>query len=150
LVKVNTDAAIGTSGTGLGFIARDAKGAPIFSGALFLPHRSVAQTAEALALRDALFQARQWGCVKIIVESDCLLNILDLTTGEFPLNYTGLVLEEVSRIASYFTSCVFRHIKRSLNVPAHELRQFVLISGLENVWVGECPEAITPFVLADL
>jgi len=79
-----------------------------------------------------------------------LINILALTTEDLPLNYIRLVLEEVFRIASSLTSCSFCHTKRSLNVPAHELGQFVLISGLENIWVGECPEAIALFVLSDI
>ncbi len=145
-LKLNTDASICGEGAGLGFAARYSDGRILFTGALFEPGITDPAIGEALAIRQALFQACALIHEPVLLESGCLGLIQALQNPCLPDNYVGLVLHDVRYLAGRLSNCVFSHVRRGANSLAHELSRHALISRSGNVWVGGCPEAIRPIV----
>ena len=112
---------------GVGVVVHDHTGC--FLAACGESHEVVTpEIAEALTVRRALSFAQEEGWPKIIMASDCLSVIQRIRSGGIDRSLCGPVIEDIKLLSMSFTSCVFCHVNRVLNVAAH-----LLARGCESV-----------------
>ncbi|XP_043714624.1 uncharacterized protein LOC122662983 [Telopea speciosissima] len=122
-IKVNCDATKPQGDTvgGLGIIFRDHNGCPL--KALSLSQvLSFAIQGEALAIREALMQARELGITNLLVESDNkeIISFIEDPNRVPPLD-VAVVVEDVRELCSTFVSVSFLFVPRAMNVIADAL-----------------------------
>ena len=81
---------------------------------------------EALAALKAVSLARDLGFRNVILEGDSLDMIKALKSAEDSLYPTGLLVDDVKRVASSFERLVYSHVKRNDNRVAHSLAKNAL------------------------
>ena len=121
LVKINFDGAIfsDSNQSGVGVVIRDNNGAVLasYSEKLHLAYKP--DEVEALAALKAVTR-------KAILEGDYLSLIKALKSTEDSLSPTGLLVDDVKRVASSFERLVYSHVKRNDNRVAHSLAKNAL------------------------
>uniref|UniRef100_A0A0A9BCZ9 RNase H type-1 domain-containing protein n=1 Tax=Arundo donax TaxID=35708 RepID=A0A0A9BCZ9_ARUDO len=119
-VKLNVDAAFSID-KGSGAIIRDDQGMFLASSCRGVEYVTDAQTAEDLALRDGLILAGQIGCMKIMVESDCMEVVEIMREGGDTRNVTAAIYEDCTFLCRGFSHVSFNHCPREANKVDHVL-----------------------------
>jgi hypothetical protein len=65
--------------------------------------------------------ASEEGFVKIRLASDCLSVIQRIRSTTMDRSFLGVVIQDIKKMASLFSSCSFLHVPRLLNESAHVL-----------------------------
>lgn len=100
-----------------------------------------AETAEALACREALALAQDLASRKIKIASDCLSVINNLQAGG--MSRYSQVIREINATSSGFESCVFVFESRMSNGDAHELARSSIYKDVGRyVWLITPPEGV--------
>lgn len=121
-VKITVDAAIfqdkGVSGFGI--VVRNHDGCLILAKSLTKPEIMNPTLAEAIAVKEALSWTMEMGWSSVTIESDCLV-VIQLMRSDAPMrSRLGRVIEDCREIVRY-NNVRLSFIKRSANMPAHEL-----------------------------
>ena len=98
---------------------------------------------EALAALKAVTLACDLGFRNAILEGDSLDLIKALKSTEDCLSPTGLLVDDVKRVASSFEQLVFSHVKKNGNRVAHSLAKNALHIPNLQVWMENVPSHIT-------
>lgn len=122
-IMLNSDAAVflDLDRSGVGVIARDHVGHCVAActepiGGVLEP-----KMVEALALRRAIFLARDEQFSDVIFATDCLPLVQRLNSSVQDRSLIGSVVADIKHMSDVFASVVFKHIRRHLNVAAHVL-----------------------------
>jgi ribonuclease HI len=150
VIKLNSDGAIrsdeGIASTG--GVARDSNG---FKSAWCKLYRGISDPLiiEALALRDAIVEARSQHFDRIVAETDSSeLVRLWMERG----NHRAVIapiISEISDISKQFSSFEVLFVRRSANSVAHECARFACAHGVSQVWLNESPEFLFSSLTAD-
>ncbi|KAL8119408.1 hypothetical protein AgCh_016796 [Apium graveolens] len=121
-VKITVDAAIfqDKGSSGFGIIARDHDGWLILARSLTTPEVLNPTLAEAIAIKEALSWTMERGWSSVTIESDCLAAIQLIRSTTPMRSRLGKVIEDCREL-SRFNNIRLSFIKRSANMPAHEL-----------------------------
>jgi ribonuclease HI len=150
VVKLNSDGAIRIA-EGLaasGGVARDGDG---FRSAWCKLYRGISDplTIEALALRDAIVQAKIQGFQSILAETDCSeLVKLWLERGSHRARI-GPIISEISDLSRCFRSFELVFARRSANNVAHECARYACAHGMSMEWLVESPQFLSYSLMAD-
>lgn len=141
---------VGGKVMGLGAVARKSDGEVLFA----MSHQLVAtwdvDVAEAKAIYYALKVAKREGYDRIEVESDSFNAINGIRNRTLNLSSVSLIINDIVRLESFFTSVRWNYVKRDGNVVAHLLAKLNPIELGERVWVGEAPESVSNAVSLDI
>lgn len=122
-IMLNSDAAVFSDldRSGVGVVARDHVGRCV--AACYEPIQGVLEPemVEALALRRAVFLARDEQFSNVIFTTDCLPLVQRLNSSVQDRSLSGSVVADIKHVSGFFTSVVFKHIRRYLNETAHVL-----------------------------
>ncbi|GJX63743.1 reverse transcriptase [Tanacetum coccineum] len=140
-IKFNCDASWQKESgrAGLGFVARNACGDVLLSGARTECYASSPLEAEAKSLLWATNQAHNKGYSKIIFESDSLCLVNALQRGTTLLQIASIFAQIVSNSSS-FSSCNWSFVKREGNNVAHSIATWALSCSDELILEGSVPE----------
>ncbi|KAL0430273.1 UNVERIFIED_CONTAM: hypothetical protein Sradi_0653300 [Sesamum radiatum] len=136
IIKLNYDGAIFSSSSevGLGVIARDSAGACVWWKSARKRQVSEPEMVEALAAREAVLLARQFGWRKIVLEGDSANIHHKLNSPQPDSSTTGTVIRDIKSLVSDFDLCCFSLVRRMANKVAHCLARKASVSGNE----GSC------------
>ena len=134
--KIHVDAAVRTDrGGSAAAICRNTQGASLDSSALVIVGVCDPATLEAIACREAIALAQDFGLQQFIVSLDCKQVIEDISK-ESQGPYGAIVAEINSRAIPF--SCNFIFESRLVNVEAHKLARFdVSLPRGRHVWLGQ-------------
>ncbi|XP_043718124.1 uncharacterized protein LOC122666080 [Telopea speciosissima] len=140
-IKVNCDAANtqGDTAGGLGIIFRDHNGRPLKALSISQVVSS-AIPGEALAIREALMQARELGITNLLVESDNkeIISFIEDPNRVPPLD-VAVVVEDVRELCSTFVSVSFLFVPRAMNVIADAVARKALFIMCMTDWSISTP-----------
>jgi hypothetical protein len=77
------------------------------------------ELAEATAIQRALSVSKDKGFKDIVLVSDCLSMIQRIMSAERDRSGVGLVVGDIKKLATEFSTCIFKHSSRRANVAAH-------------------------------
>ncbi|VVA92206.1 unnamed protein product [Arabis nemorensis] len=97
----------------------------IDQGAKTKPYVNSPLLAEALAMRLALFRAREKGIKKIIVYSDSQM-LIGAINSSTPIKEIFGTLQDIKNLRSMFSTIEFRYVHRSKNCLADALARGVI------------------------
>ena len=97
-----------------------------------LPTSYSAEISEALAMQDGVLLATEMEVSHAIFESDALSIILAINGGIHG-GELGHIIRNIREVATLFSWCAFKHLKREGNRVAHELAKVAGISGVSQV-----------------
>ena len=139
--KVNMDGACSFNGcsiSGVGVIIRDETGGVIAALCKALPSHFLVEWTEFLALEQGVLLAQELNLTHVIFESDASLVILAVSQGKNG-GSMGHFIQSIWSARSYFSCCLFQHVKRDYNRAAHELAQAAKCNQVSNLWKGVIP-----------
>ena len=150
-VHINVDAAIFSSSCkmGVGVVIRGHNGACLAACSELIDMVTAPETAEALAMRRALFLAREEGFRKLMVVSDCLSVIQRVKHSSVDRGPAGVVIQDIKHLATQFDEISFSHVYRQFNVAAHTLARSAE-HFLSTVFRNFAPECIRQTLCYDL
>ncbi|GJU02884.1 reverse transcriptase [Tanacetum coccineum] len=134
---------------GLGFVARNASGDALLSGALAECYASSPLEAKAKSLLWTTTQAHNKGYSKIIFESDSLCLVNALQRGTTLLQIASMLAQIMSNSVS-FNSCNWPFIKREGNKVAHSIATWALRCSAELILEGSVPECARTWTTDDV
>ncbi|KAK2994189.1 hypothetical protein RJ640_017809 [Escallonia rubra] len=134
---------------GCGIIVRDLKGSVLAALSKKIYGVTDPEHAEAIPAGEAARFGYDCGFNFMQMEGDAKLIINALNSSEENLSAIGGIIDDVKRIAHYFDSCTFQHIKRSGNETTHGLAKFAYSLTEALVWMGEVPPVVMPSILKD-
>ncbi|XP_004308226.1 PREDICTED: uncharacterized protein LOC101291100 [Fragaria vesca subsp. vesca] len=140
-VKINFDGSVRNKAAARGFVLRSDDGKPLVSAAFNSGNASV-PLAEALALRNSLFCAKEKGVLKVEMEGDSKL-IIDIVNGVCDPPWRLLkVVQDIKLLSCNFESIRFKHVFKEANFVANALANLGHRVEFSRLWV-ECvpPEA---------
>ena len=151
LYKINFDGALFSNlgAAGLGVVIRDSCGHVVGALVERIPIPMSVVTVEAVACRQALYFAKQFGICELVYEGDAEVIIRDLLSKEVVHPKYGHVLQDSLVLANDFRICNFVHIKRVGNSVAHFLARRAKSGNELQVWLEAIPEDIAPLVTKD-
>ena len=122
-VLINIDAALFASSRrmGVGVVVRNHIGECLAACSERLDGITTPELAEALAFRRSTALARDEGYQNVIIASDCLSVVQRLNLSRRDRSTVGAVISDIKSMAEGFSSVVFRHVSRVVNVAAHTL-----------------------------
>ncbi|XP_074292198.1 uncharacterized protein LOC141619065 [Silene latifolia] len=120
--KVNTDAGV-MEGVGVGLVAVSRYSEGVVEWACVVQREVCSEVAmaEAEAVLLGLKEARRMGSRRVIVESDSLEVIEDLTKKRCGRSELFVLYNEIRQFCLSFDFVVFKHVSRNLNSLAHSL-----------------------------
>ena len=119
------------------------------STTLFM-HVFDATASEALALKNGMELADQWGCSNVIFESDCLEIIQPCKREvDIPSPYSA-TLNECFHLAQSIGLVLYSHCPREENKVAHELARSSYDSNSVIFWEGDPPQIILAELVSDV
>ena len=135
-LKCNTDGAFyDRSGQGAtGAVLRDSSGNFIRGSAKWYDHCLDALIVEALACRDGLRLAIQFGARRVWLESDCQQLIQLWQAGSNQRSTIATVLQEIRELSLVFLEFNFSFIPRNCNKVAHSLAKRVTADTRAGLW----------------
>ena len=144
---VNVDATIFHQSTRarFGVVIRDHQGMVQAASRGYFARIQNPEVAEAMALRQALFLARERGMQRIMVASDCLSLINKIKEPNLDRSPTGAIVHDIKNWATKFMSCRFTHVYRSCNLAAHTLARSAEYDG-RSCWFNETPNVIRTII----
>ncbi|KAL5839160.1 hypothetical protein ACOSQ3_011862 [Xanthoceras sorbifolium] len=97
------------------------------------------EVGEARALLEGLKVAMESNLFPLLVESDSS-NVVNLCNNLFSSRTeVDVIIKEINLRIAPFHACSFTHVSRSCNIAAHSAAKNALLSGCNNVWVGNYP-----------
>ncbi|GJN14286.1 hypothetical protein PR202_gb01089 [Eleusine coracana subsp. coracana] len=114
---INVDAGFcGDRGCGsTGAIIRDSNGGFIAAAYRFLPYVLDTPTAEACALKEGLELAKQIGCNKFILQTDCMAVVETIKEEGFSAIAAATIYEECFIVWRYMMEATIEHCHREAN-----------------------------------
>jgi ribonuclease HI len=130
---------------GWGFVARDATGVVLGSGAGHIQHASSAIVSEAAACGEALMATVQWGMGNIILETNALNLVKALTSTNYDLAPEGIIYRDLrSFLYLNFVSVKVVFVPRSCNKVAHEIAALgASQQDVRKLWMNTVPDAVS-------
>jgi ribonuclease HI len=150
-VLINVDATLFKSSNrmGVGIVIRSHNGECLAACSELINEVTSPELAEALAIRRALALAREEGFDKIMVASDCLSVVHRINNSTQDRSFLGVVIEDIKKETTSFTSYSFFHIPRKRNESTHVLAKRSELSG--NVrFCSVAPDCIRDILCNDL
>ena len=105
---------------------------------------------EALVALKAITFAREFGFRNAIIEGDSLGLIKALKSTEGSLSPTGLLVDDVKRVAISFERLLYSHVKRNGNRVAHSLAKNTLRIPDLQVWMKDVSSHIISILDLDV
>ncbi|XP_023880426.1 uncharacterized protein LOC111992797 [Quercus suber] len=124
--------------SGVGVIVRDDSGKVIAALCKALPSHFPVEWTEFLALEQGVLLAQELNLTHVIFESDASSVILAVSQGKNG-GSMGHFVQSIRSARSYFSCCLFQHVKRDYNRVAHELAQVAKCNPVSNLWKGVIP-----------
>jgi ribonuclease HI len=154
LIKINTDGAFHQQNKqgGWGFVARDQHGLARAAGAGHLNAVASAAQAEAIACREALMAASDWGMTQVIIETDSSNLVRAVLGTDFDRAPEGVLYRDIRAICRLnFSLCQFVYCPRDCNKVAHALGA-VGAGQLESkrLWLDDVPDFVMVLVAGDI
>ena len=141
MIRLNTDALISARlvRTGQGIIARNWTGKIVRTKGIVNQKMGEANKEEAPVVRNALLMAKDAGCTKIEVHTNCKLKVDQIFTSNGYDSNIETVLEDIQDLKQDFEYCNFSFVSRSENEWSHSLAQFAvkLVQNIE--WECDFP-----------
>lgn len=107
--------------SGVGLVARDHGGQLILAKSKCYAELMNPMLAETMAIKEALSWAKQIEWMEVTIESDCLV-VIQMIRSTAPMrSRLGMVVEECREIVRQSNNIKLVFVKRSTNIPAHEL-----------------------------
>ena len=149
--KVNTDAAVCVNKpvSGLSMIIRDHIGDVKASTVWRLPNAPDVEWAEALAVRNALFQCISFNFLTIQLDSDCLSLIQKINSPFVLASTLGSIIDDIKHLSNSFDFIVFAYCPRIVNVAADLLAKSGLCIPENKIWLPGYPDCIRHVIMAD-
>jgi ribonuclease HI len=138
--KINVDAAVNRVGSkgAVGVVCRNDRGEFIAASAMIIPNITEPETLEGMACLEALALAEDCGIRKIIVASDCLNIVRNIS--EMPLCTYVMILKDIQERAKSFDYVRFAHEGRECNREADRLVKYACsLEDGRHVWLGSPP-----------
>jgi len=149
--KINTNASLGSCWYAGGVAIRDCHGE--LTAAFSYRSNGIIDSilAEAMAIRYGLSSALSLGISNVLVESDCQSVIItSLSSQDVHLSPLGLLIDDISSLASLFTSCTFTFIPRHCDRVAHALAKLRSSVGSSSLNMALYPPNIVALISTDL
>ena len=108
------------------------------------------EEVEALAALKAVSFALELGFRSAILEGDSLGLIKALKSTECSLSPTGLLVDDVKRVANSFERLLYSHVKRNDNRVIHSLAKNELCIPDFQVWMEDVPSHIVSILDLDV
>ncbi|XP_074274038.1 uncharacterized protein LOC141597472 [Silene latifolia] len=147
--KVNTDAGVMEGvGVGLGAVSRNSEG--VVEWACVMQREVCTEVAMAEAVLLGLKEARRMGTRRVIVESDSLEVVEDLTKKRCGRSELFVLYNEIRQLCLSFDFVVFKHVSRNLNLLAHfvaHARPWVIG---RRFWLSDLPADLATVVGSDI
>ena len=124
--------------SGVRVIIRDEYGSVIATLCKALPSHFTAEWTEYLALEQGVLSAQELNLSHVVFESDASSVILVVSQGNFggPM---GHFAQSIRSARSFFSCCLFQHVKRDYNRAAHVLAQAAKCNHFSHLWMGVIP-----------
>ncbi|XP_074267316.1 uncharacterized protein LOC141590642 [Silene latifolia] len=149
--KVNTDAGVMEGvGVGLGVVSRNSEGVVEWACVVQREICTEVAMAEAEAVLLGLKEARRMGTRRVIVESDSLEVVEDLTKKRCGRSELFVLYNEIRQLCSSFDFVVFKHVSRNLNLLAHSVahvRPWVIG---RRFWLSDLPAELATAAGSDI
>ncbi|XP_052142051.1 uncharacterized protein LOC127761763 [Oryza glaberrima] len=147
---INIDAAVfqAERQMGVGVVIRDQHGNCLLAANTRFMGITDPETAEACAIRHALWLAKEEGFHNVIVACDCLSVIQKLNSPGRDRSKIGCLVEDIKKLGVEFISVSIIHVSRCSNVAAHTLARCSEPS-VCNVYHNETPDCIREMLLSD-
>lgn len=149
-VKVNTDASfnkvkkIGCAG----IIARDKEGKILFGiSKSFVANSPI--LAEAIALREAIAVALNFGISDVIFENDCL-DLIQACRGNFQIGEIKGIVQDILQYKSQFQNCGFTWVAKGGNMVAHQIAKLKMQGILPVHWRWNHPPSLQGLIANDM
>ena len=148
--KINVDAATSEDkrNSSVGVVIRDAAGKVHVAYCKYLQGQYSVEDVEALAMECGLLLAKEHMLSKIVLESDALTAIANVTTAVTG-GCLGHVYQGICNLLSSFSSWKIKHVKRECNSAAHELAQYARMKEDSYYWKGVCPPMVDHIIPED-
>ena len=108
------------------------------------------EEVEVLAALKAVSFALELGFRSAILEGESLGLIKALKSAECSLSPTGLLIDDVKRVANSFVQLLYSHVKRNGNRIAHSLAKNALRIPDFQVWMEDVPSHIVSILQLDV
>ena len=108
------------------------------------------EEVEVLAALKAVSFALELGFRSAILEGESLGLIKALKSAECSLSPTGLLIDDVKRVANSFVHLLYSHVKRNGNRIAHSLAKNALRIPDFQVWMEDVPSHIVSILQLDV
>jgi ribonuclease HI len=148
--KVNVDGSFvdSTGDATIGAIAREHRGAVIFTAWCTLSWCASAAEAEAKACAEGLRLATQWARESVIIETDCA-RVAQALRSNVDRSEISFIIAEAREHAQLLVSWHVAQVKRECNVIAHELAHLARRSFVSSVSLGQAPACVMAQVVSD-
>lgn len=149
VVKVNTDASFNRHSNiaCVGVIARDFKGHILFGITKKFPATSPL-LAEALALREAVAVASNFGVTRVLFENDNL-NLINACRGEDKWGEIQTIIQDISLYKTHFQKVGFTWVEIRGNAVAHQLAHLAMTNSLPLHWRWSTPPSLQDLIAAN-
>ena len=128
---------------------RDHHGGFVAGASHFFPSVADPEHAELLACRRALELAKELGCERIVLETDCLNAVTKLRRPDKDRSAYGPLVEEIKDSCMGFRDVVISFVRRTTNEVAHKLAGEGCRSKSDLVWLGEPPGFVVNLLAAE-
>ena len=130
----------------MGVVIRDAAGKIHVACCKYLQGQYSVEEVEALAMECGLLLAKEHMLPNIILESDALNVIVNVSTA-VTNGCLGHIYQGIRGLLSSFNSWKIKHVKRECNRAAHELAQYARMKEDSCYWKGVCPPMLDQIFL---
>ncbi|CAO2045543.1 unnamed protein product [Urochloa humidicola] len=127
---------------------RDSDGKVLLSAWKFITGLSEAEEVEALACKEGMQCAKEWGA-RTILETDCASIARLLQKGEGCKSYLKFILEETREAGRSLPEWKVVHTRRERNGAAHELAQLARRTKHAAVWRDSVPVCVEHIIALD-
>ncbi|XP_075674751.1 uncharacterized protein LOC142643927 [Castanea sativa] len=144
LVKINFDGDVFSESnmSGIGVVIRDNNGVVLASCSGKIHQAYKPEEIEVLAALKAVSFVLKFGFRSAILEGDSPGLIKALKSAECSLSPTGLLIEDVKRVANSYVRLSYSHVKRNGNRVVHSLVKNALRMPDFQVWIEDIPSHI--------
>ena len=133
-----------------GAIAQDDRGNFLAAGTCVLRHAFRADSVEVMAIRSGLILAENLGCTELIIESDNMLVLKDISDPNVYMGTDVSIITECSFMAMEFASIDFVHCSREANMVADCLAKHCFRINKSESWESNVPDFILHHYVNDL
>ena len=151
-MKINFDGTVFSESnqSGIGVAIQDNNGIVLASCSEKIHQAYKPEEVEALAALKAVSFALELGFRSAILEGDSLGLIKALKSVECCLSPTGLLIDDVKRVANSFVRLLYYHVKRNGKRVAHSLAKNALHIPDFQVWMEDIPSHIVSILQLDV